>query len=404
MYQLLGSTRVIEASSFVAAPTAGLYLAQMGASVIRVDQIGGGPDYRRWPKAETGASLYWEGLNKGKKSVALDLGAPEGRELLAALATAPGADAGLFLTNFPVDGFLSHERLAKRRADLVTVRVMGQADGGPALDYTVNCALGIPQITGPDSLGDAPVNHVLPAWDLLTGAYAAFSMLAALLHRRETGMGQEVRIPLADVGIATIANLGQLAETLQTGNRARHGNAVYGAFGRDFLTADGQRLMIMAITPRQWRGLVSVLGLEEAVAGIEASRSVSFARDEGERFAHRDALFPLVESAVARRNATELRAAMDAQGCCWGPYQDMAQAVRDPVLVADNPLFSAIQQTSGLRYPVPGAMATLPAQMRETPRRARRLGEDSEEILADLLGLGSGQIGALIDRGIAARA
>ncbi|HCW61974.1 MULTISPECIES: CoA transferase [Sphingobium] len=404
MYQLLGSTRVIEASSFVAAPTAGLYLAQMGASVIRVDQIGGGPDYRRWPKAETGASLYWEGLNKGKKSVALDLGAPEGRELLAALATAPGADAGLFLTNFPVDGFLSHERLAKRRADLVTVRVMGQADGGPALDYTVNCALGIPQITGPDSLGDAPVNHVLPAWDLLTGAYAAFSMLAALLHRRETGMGQEVRIPLADVGIATIANLGQLAETLQTGNRARHGNAVYGAFGRDFLTADGQRLMIMAITPRQWRGLVSVLGLEEAVAGIEASRSVSFAHDEGERFAHRDALFPLVESAVARRNATELRAAMDAQGCCWGPYQDMAQAVRDPVLVADNPLFSAIQQTSGLRYPVPGAMATLPAQMRETPRRARRLGEDSEEILADLLGLGSGQIGALIDRGIAARA
>ena len=403
MYQLLGSTHVIEASSFVAAPTAGLYLAQMGASVIRVDQIGG-PDYRRWPKAETGASLYWEGLNKGKKSVALDLGAPEGRELLAALATAPGADAGLFLTNFPVDGFLSHERLAKRRADLVTVRVMGQADGGPALDYTVNCALGIPQITGPDSLGDAPVNHVLPAWDLLTGAYAAFSMLAALLHRRETGMGQEVRIPLADVGIATIANLGQLAETLQTGNRARHGNAVYGAFGRDFLTADGQRLMIMAITPRQWRGLVSVLGLEEAVAGIEASRSVSFAHDEGERFAHRDALFPLVESAVARRNATELRAAMDAQGCCWGPYQDMAQAVRDPVLVADNPLFSAIQQTSGLRYPVPGAMATLPAQMRETPRRARRLGEDSEEILADLLGLGSGQIGALIDRGIAARA
>ena len=404
MYQLLGSTRVIEASSFVAAPTAGLYLAQMGASVIRVDEIGGGPDYRRWPKAETGASLYWEGLNKGKKSVALDLGAPEGRELLAALATAPGADAGLFLTNFPVDGFLSHERLAKRRADLVTVRVMGQADGGPALDYTVNCALGIPQITGPDSLGDAPVNHVLPAWDLLTGAYAAFSMLAALLRRRETGMGQEVRIPLADVGIATIANLGQLAETLQTGNRARHGNAVYGAFGRDFLTADGQRLMIMAITPRQWRGLVSVLGLEEAVAGIEASRSVSFAHDEGERFAHRDALFPLVESAVARRNATELRAAMDAQGCCWGPYQDMAQAVRDPVLVADNPLFSAIQQTSGLRYPVPGAMATLPAQMRETPRRARRLGEDSEEILADLLGLGSGQIGALIDRGIAARA
>ncbi|MDB5713047.1 MAG: carnitine dehydratase, partial [Sphingomonadales bacterium] len=229
MYALLGGTRVIEASSFVASPTAGLYLAQMGAEVIRVDQLGGGPDFRRWPKADIGASLYWEGLNKGKKSVALDLGRPEGRELLAEIATAPGDRAGLFLTNFPVDGFLSHAKLEQRRADLITTRIMGLANGGPALDYTVNSALGIPQITGPASLGDQPVNHVLPAWDLLTGAYAAFAMLAALQHRQATGRGQEVRIPLADVGIATIANLGQLAEVMTTGdNRARYGNSVYG--------------------------------------------------------------------------------------------------------------------------------------------------------------------------------
>ena len=66
---------------------------------------------------------------------------------------------------------------------------MGRADGGPALDYTVNCAVGYPQITGPASLGDEPVNHVLPAWDLLTGAYAAFALLAAERHRREAGAG-----------------------------------------------------------------------------------------------------------------------------------------------------------------------------------------------------------------------
>lgn len=400
MYNLLNGCRVVEASSFVAAPSAGLYLAQMGAEVIRVDQIGGGPDYRRWPQSGEGASLYWEGLNKGKKSVALDLGKAEGRELLAALATAPGDDAGLFLTNFPVDGFLSHEKLAARRPDLITVRVMGQADGGPALDYTVNCAIGIPQITGPASLGDQPVNHVLPAWDLLTGAYCAFAMLAALHHRHATGEGQEVRVPLADVGIATIANLGQLAETLQGGNRPRHGNEVFGAFGRDFVTADGTRLMIMAITPRQWTGLVKVLGIGDAVDGIEASRSVSFARDEGTRFAHRDALFPLVEAAVARRTAADLAEAFDAQGCCWGPYQDMEMAVRDPALVTRNPLFSTIEQVSGLSYPVPGAMATLPGLERQAPRRARRLGEDTDEILADLLGLDSGQIGALHDKGL----
>jgi 2-methylfumaryl-CoA isomerase len=400
MYALLAPLRVVEASSFVACPTTGLYLAQMGAEVIRVDQIGGGPDYRRWPQAENGASLYWEGLNKGKKSVALNLGDPEGRELLAALATAPGDEAGLFLTNFPVDGFLAHETLSARRADLITVRVMGQANGGPALDYTVNSALGIPQITGPAELGDQPVNHVLPAWDLLTGAYAAFSIMAALHHRRATGRGQEVRIPLADVGIATIANLGQLAETILSGDRPRYGNAVFGAFGRDFVTADGKRLMVMAITPRQWTGLVKVLGIVDQVAGIEASRGVSFAKDEGLRFAHRDALFPMVEAAVARRQSDELAQAFDANGCCWGPYLAMHEAVRDPTMVTQNPVFSEIEQVSGARYPVPGAMATLPAQERQTPVRAARLGEHSDEILSRVLGLSSGQIGALHDKGI----
>ena len=402
MYSLLAPLRVVEASSFVACPTAGLYLAQLGAEVIRVDQIGGGPDFHRWPKTSAGASLYWEGLNKGKKSVAVDLGSGEGRELLCALATAPGPDAGVFLTNFPVGGFLSWDKLSARRPDLILTRVMGQADGGPALDYTVNSALGIPQMTGPASLGDEPVNHVLPAWDLLTGAYAAFATVAALQHRRATGAGQDVRIPLADVGIATIANLGQLAETLQDGDRPRFGNAVYGAFGRDFVTADGKRLMIMAITPRQWSGLVKVLGLGEAVAGIETSRGVTFARDEGVRFEHRDSLYPLVEAAVARRGAEELGAALDAESCCWGPYLAMHEAVRDPALVTKNPLFTEIEQASGRRYPVPGAMATLPLQERGTPVRAPLLGEHSEAVLADVLGLGSGAIGALFDKGVVA--
>jgi 2-methylfumaryl-CoA isomerase len=402
MYDLLAPLRVIEASSFVASPSAGLYLAQMGAEVIRVDQIGGGPDFNRWPKApDNGASLYWEGLNKGKKSLALDLGRPEGRELLAALATAPGPDAGLFLTNYPVDGFLSHARLAARRADLITVRVMGQANGGPALDYTVNCAIGVPQMTGPASLGDEPVNHVLPAWDLLTGAYAAFALTAAERRRRETGEGGEVRIPLADVGVATLANLGQLAEVLAAGqDRPRYGNEVYGAFGRDYRTADGERLMVMAITPRQWSGLLQALGIGEAVAAVEQARGVAFARDEGVRFEHRDALVPLVEAAVARRTAADLAEAFDRNGCCWGPYRTLSEAARDPALVTQNPMFSTVEQPSGHRYPAPGAMATLPHQTRRPPVRAPRLGEHTDAVLAEVLGLGSGEIGRLHDQGV----
>src|SRR5215211_4854214 len=209
MYDLLKGLRIIEGASFVAAPSCCLHLLQLGAEVIRFDAIGGGPDFYRWPRAENGASFYWEGLNKGKKSIALDLRRPEGRELALRLATAPGENAGLFVTNYPADGFLAHERLAALRPDMITVRVMGWPDGTTAVDYTINCAIGLPAMTGPaDSV--EPVNHVLPAWDLLTGASAAYALLAAERFRRASGSGQEIRVPLGDVAMATLGHLGQI--------------------------------------------------------------------------------------------------------------------------------------------------------------------------------------------------
>lgn len=397
MYKLLSGLRVIEASSFVASPTAGLYLAQMGAEVIRIDQIGGGPDFRRWPKGPGGSSLYWENLNRAKKSVAIDLSQREGRELMQRLA----ASTGQCLTNFPVEGFLAHDKLAALNPELVTVRIMGQANGGPALDYTANSAIGIPGMTGPAELGDAPVNSGMPAWDLLTGAYAAFAMLAAIQHRAATGQGQEVRIPLADVAIATVANLGMLAEVLQQGHdRPRLGNTVYGAFGRDFATRDGKRLMLMALTPRQWSGMVEVLAIADEIAAIETSRGVSFATDEGVRYDHRDALFPLVEARVRSRDYAELVTELDARGCCFGGYATMTEAAHDPVLVTENPMFGRTANPSGLDYPAPGPFATLPAQPRGAPERAPRLGEHSEQVLADLLRLSAGEIAALADKGV----
>jgi 2-methylfumaryl-CoA isomerase len=394
MYPLLSGLSIIEASSFVASPTAGLYLAQMGAEVIRVDQIGGGPDFNRWPKADNGASLYWENLNRAKKSVALDLSKPEARELLQELA----AKTGQLITNFPVDGFLSHDKIAAKRHDMITVRVMGMADGGTALDYTVNAAVGFPDLTGP---GPEPVNHVLAAWDLLTGAYSAFAMMTALHHRTVTGLGQEVRVPLSDVAIGTAANLGMLAEVLHTGdNRERLGNTVYGAFGRDFVTKDGVRLMIMAITPRQWTGLVSVLGIADEVAAIEMERGVLLAKDEGLRFTHRDALFPLVETKVALWNYTDLRTALDEVGGCYGAYQTMKDAANDPVLVGNNPMFGTAANPSGLLYPAAGSLATIPQLDRAPPQSAPRLGAHSDEILERVLGLSSGQIAALHDKGL----
>lgn len=399
MYDLLSGLSVIEASSFVASPTAGLYCAQMGAEVIRVDQAGGGPDYRRWPVTAENNSLYWENLNRAKKSVALDLGRPEGRELLQALVRS----VGQFITNFPAEGFLSHAKLSEGCPGLVTVRVMGWADGSPALDYTVNNAVGYPMMTGP---GPEPVNHVLPAWDLLSGAYAAFAMLAAIRRREASGAGSEVRIPLSDVAIGTVANLGGIAEVLYSGeNRPRLGNAVYGLFGRDFVTADGQRTMIVVVTHRQWANLIAALALGDAIAAVEAERGVSFAKDDGLRFTHRDALYPLFEAAIAARTHADLAAAFDAAGIVHSAYRTMRDAANDPRLVADNPMFAAESTNpSGFSYPAAGPFGTIPQLDRGAPLPAPVNGQHSEEVLASRLNLSSGEIARLIDAGIVGQA
>ena len=427
MYQLLRGMRVVECASFIAAPSCSLHLQQMGAEVIRIDPIGGGPDAHRWPLSANGSSLYWEGLNKGKLSIAVDFASPEGRALVAQLVCAPGDGGGLFVTNFPADGFLSHGRLRQGRADLITTRIMGWPDGTPAVDYTVNAAIGVPYMTGavtsamtgattsaatgvPDSSSSPggtdppdPVNHVLPAWDLLAGAYAAFALLAAERHRKATGQGQEVRVPLSDMAIASLGHLGQIAEVHGGTDRPKMGNTVFGAFGRDFKTADGKRLMVVAITPRQWAGLVKALDLGAAMAGIEAALGVSFSQDEGLRFTHRNVLAPLVEAAIGRRSVSALSAAFDANGVCWGPYHTLKAALTDePRLVSGNPLFSPVTHPSGLTYPTPGAAATLSHSARAHATRAPRQGEHTDQVLSELLGLSDTEIGRLHDSGIVA--
>ena len=180
----LAGLTVLEVSSFVAAPLGGMTLAQLGAQVIRIDPIGGGPDWRRWPLAPSGTSLYWTALNKGKRSVALSFRTPEGQRLLGDLLTASGRDGGIVLTNAIGQDWLSHSALSRLRPDLIHLQIQGHRDGRAAVDYTVNAATGFPLITGPEGL-DGPVNHVLPAWDVACGLYAAVGLLAAVRRRRE---------------------------------------------------------------------------------------------------------------------------------------------------------------------------------------------------------------------------
>src|SRR5580693_395114 len=148
----LDGMTVLEISSFVAAPLGGLTLAQLGADVIRIDSVGGGADLRRWPLAPSGTSLYWTGLNKGKRSVTLNFHDAEGRRLLGDLLAASGPSGGIVLTNADQE-WLAYPSLTRIRPDLIHLQIEGHRDGRPAVDYTVNAETGFPLITGPERLG-----------------------------------------------------------------------------------------------------------------------------------------------------------------------------------------------------------------------------------------------------------
>jgi len=402
MTGILQGLRVVEGSAFVAAPLGGMTLAQLGADVIRFDPIGGGLDHGRWPVTAQGSSLFWAGLNKGKRSIAVDIRQPRGQELLTQIICAPGADAGLFSTNFPARGWLGYDKLAAQRADLIMVNLMGRRDGGSEVDYTINPQLGFPALTGPAD-STAPTNHVFPAWDAIAGQMICTALLAALRHRDRHGVGQLVTLALKDVGLAMLGNLGLLAEVQVNGvDRPRYGNHLYGAFGRDFATCDGERAMVVGLTDMQWTCLLKATGLADSVSALGALLNLNMA-DEGHRFEARDALAALFEPWFAARTLADVAASFETHRVTWGPYRTVRQAIeRDADLSTAHPMFSLLQQPGIGTYLAPATPLDFSAVPRLPAAPAPRLGQHTDEILLDLLGLSSAQVGALHDAGIVA--
>jgi len=399
---ILSGMRVIEGSAFVAAPLGGMTLAQLGAEVIRFDPIGGGLDYGRWPLANNGQSLFWAGLNKGKKSVAIDISKPEGREIIAAMICAPGEDAGLFLTNFPARGWLSYDTLKARRADLIYVNITGDRHGGSEVDYTVNPRIGFPSLTGhPDDA--RPVNHVLPAWDNITGQMAAVGLLAAERHRRKTSSGQYVKIALLDVALATLGHLGFIAEAeVNQQDRQRYGNDLFGAFGRDFLTRDNRRIMVIALTGRQWQNLRKATQLDAQFDALGAKLGLDL-NIEGNRFKARDDIAGLLGSWIADRSYSELSEIFHKYDVCFGPYQTIRQLIElDPEASLQNPLFTQQSQAGIGSYRMPGSPLFFSESVHLDAQPAPRLGEHTDEVLAVFLGLSGAEIGRLHDQKIVA--
>jgi 2-methylfumaryl-CoA isomerase len=384
----LAGVTVVEVSSFVAAPLCGMTLGQLGAQVIRVDPIGGAADVQRWPLSATGTSIYWTGLNKGKRSATVNLRSQEGQELVQRLIL---EGDGIVMTN-AVLPWLSYELLTAKRSDVIHVQLLGRGDGSTGVDYTVNAGIGYPLVTGPTTHA-GPINHVLPAWDVCCGLYAALAVVAALHRRDQTGAGARISLALEDVALATAGNLGLLTEPQVNGTqRERLGNSIYGQYGQDFTSRDGVAFMVVTLTGRHFRDLVEVTGTGDAVSALAEALGADFGA-EGDRYRYRDVLSALFATWFAEHTAQEISATLSKTTVLFERYRTFAQVVQDP-RVTDNPLFSRLDQPGIGEYLAPGMpIAFDGVHPAGTPAPA--LGQDTADVLTECLGLTAADIARL---------
>ena len=348
---ILDGLRVLEGSAYVAAPLGGMTLAQLGADVIRFDPIGGGLDRNRWPVTDDGKSMFWAGLNKGKRSIQVDLGSQEGRELIAEMVARPGEEAGMLLTNFPARGWLAYEKLCERREDLIMVSIDGNYDGTSAVDYTINPATGFPWATGPRNLS-VPVQP--PAAGLgcdhrqpRRGGAAGGRAPPPADRRGPAGQGGALRRRLRD---------GRQPRQDRRGpglppRAQKEGNYLYGAFGRDFLTKDEHRIMIVALTSRQWTGPGRG---HRPRGGVRLGRAGDGRRPEqGGRPLRRPRGAGGDPQALDDRphHGRDPRG-LRREGVCWGPYQTFMELVdHDPRCSTENPMFERGRATRHRHLP-----------------------------------------------------
>jgi 2-methylfumaryl-CoA isomerase len=392
---ILNGFRVVELSAFVAAPLGGATLAELGAEVIRIDPLGGGIDANRWPIRDR-KSLYWTGLNQGKRSVTIDMKTGKGQALVTDLI----AHAGVLLTNLPLRGWCSYERLCVRRRDLIMAVITGNPDGSTAVDYTVNAAVGFPWITGPSDW-TGPVNHVLPAWDAMTGYLIAMGIVAAELHRARTGEGQLVKVSLADVALSIAGHLGLVAEAqLNEEPRARYGNDLFGSFAHDFSTSDGRYVIVVALTPRQWKSLVEATGLQEEMTALGAKLRLDL-REEGARFSARRDICALLAPWISARTLSEVVRVFNAHDVLWGPYQTFKQLVaEDGRCSPHNPLFAEVDQPSIGRTLVAASPLVFGGAARKPPSATPVMGSDTQGVLRSWLGLTADEVSGLAAEGV----
>lgn len=391
----LAGFKVIELAHIMAGPVCGLMLADMGASVIKVEKYPGGDDSRRFvPPAIEGESAAFMMMNRNKRGIALDLKSEAGKQVLRRLL----ADADALIENYRAGTMerlgLGYESLRKDNPGLIYCSLSGFGRTGPysdrgGFDLIAQGMSGLMSITG-EGPGRPPVKCGPPLTDITAGILAAMGILAAYASRLKTGKGQAVDTSLFEAGI--IQTYWQSAICFATGvapgpmGSAHPLNGPYQAFE----TADGW-ITVGAANQANWLRLIEVLGAKEL------GSDPRFANNTG-RMANLKALEAELTSFFKRRPSSEWLEMFEAAGLPAGPVLDVAEMQRDPQTLAR-------EMVTSVEHTLAGPMQTLglPVKFSDTPGAVRHgaplLGEHSRQILSEH-GYADGDIDKLIEEGV----
>jgi crotonobetainyl-CoA:carnitine CoA-transferase CaiB-like acyl-CoA transferase len=384
----LAGVRVADLSRVLAGPYCTMVLADLGADVVKVERPEGGDETRTWgPPFVGGEAAYYLSVNRGKRSCALDLSQPEGRELALELC----ARADVVVENFKLGGAdrlgVGYERIRERNPAVVYCSITGfgserEPRGRPGYDFVAQAESGLMSITGPEE--GPPYKVGVALVDVLSGLHAAAGVLAAL----HGGRGGHIEVPLVDSGLAGLVNVSQNA--LVTGrDPERHGNAHPNIVPyQDFETSSG-RIAVAAANDGLFRALCSVLGLEELPSHER------FGTNAG-RVEHRGELIPLLADRFRERSAEDWLAELDATGVPAGKVRSVpdalaaaAEAGRPATLTVEHPTAGPLDLVAS---PIWGAAV-------RNPSPPPLLGEHTAEVLAEL-GKTPAEVEELAARGV----
>ncbi|WEX08719.1 CaiB/BaiF CoA-transferase family protein [Chelativorans sp. AA-79] len=386
----LSHIRVLDMSRIMAGPWSGQILADLGADVIKIERLGAGDDTRRWGPPflkdaqgrDTAESGYYLSVNRGKRSVEVDIAAPEGQEIVRALA----ARSDILLENFKTGTLarygLAYEDLKKVNPNLIYCSITGFGATGPkrdqvAYDFMIQAMGGLMSVTGErdDAPGGGPQKVGVPIVDIMTGMYATIAVLAALARRSETGQGERIDIGMLDVSVAMLAN--QAMNFLVSGKTpTRKGNKHPNIQPQDVFAVKDGHIVLAVGNDEQFRRFAEAIGRPGLADDPRYATNV-------ERVRNLDTLHPLISQVLAENTLDHW---LDAFGSCSVPCGPINTIPR----VFEDPQVRHRQMLRRLEHPLAGEVPQVVSPMRfenaplEFKTPPPLLGQHTEALLEEL--------------------